>query len=233
MQLFSLVEFGAMPFPWSFPWLLASCGLGLLAFSSWHPSWWRPTGLTGSGESSFFNKLGGSPDRVRAFAIPLSSSHRGDGQEKELQSVCGFFRSGEQGSVKFAAVFGSASSAAFRRPRAGLPLTSMAEWQPLRALAPAACCCYLFFNLQAVEPSRRPFTSFHAAFIICSTPSGVIPGGVVGGRSRKLQIDAGGEGSVWKFHLCSRILFVISEDCAAFLLFYKVLFVFCKPTDGN
>jgi hypothetical protein len=62
-----------------------------------------------------------------------------------------------------------------RRSRAGLPLTSMVEWWPLWDLASTICRCYLSCNLQAVEPSRRPCTSFPCSVILLSTTSGIVP----------------------------------------------------------
>jgi hypothetical protein len=51
-------------------------------------------------------------------------------------------------------------------------------------------------------------------FITCSTPSGIVLGGGVGDRTRKLQINVGEEGSICDSPIYSRVMFVISEDHA-------------------
>jgi hypothetical protein len=66
-------------------------------------------------------------------------------------------------------------------------------------------------------------------FITCSTPSGIVVGGGVGDRTRKLQINVGEEGSICDSPIYYRVMFVISKD-HAITFFFVVIFVFCKLT---
>ena len=84
-------------------------------------------------------------------------------------------------------------------------------------------------NLQASEPSWRPFNSSAAAPNVAPSSSGAVPGDGADCRSVVLLLFFGGEGPYCVPKSLVEVLIVKLRDLVVFL--YLVLVVNCKPTD--
>jgi hypothetical protein len=171
-----------------------------------------------------------SPDRGDAICILPCPSHRGDEENGERRLADALCRSAEWEEAETVVVFWSTSSVALHRPRAGLPLTFMAEWRLLRALVSVAARHHLTLNLLAGVPYGSPFLSFIAGSSVCTTPSGLVPGGGVDARDSKLLFVVGGVGPDRFLCFCFKVLYAKSEDGVVISAFFGVLFVLCNPT---
>jgi hypothetical protein len=87
-------------------------------------------------------------------------------------------------------------------------------------------CCgrHKIFNLQAGEPTRRPFSGSAAASCVAPSPSGAVPGDGADGHSVELTF-LGGEGRDCFFKVLYEVLSVKVEDCVELLFIFQVLFV--------
>ena len=106
----------------------------------------------------------------------------------------------------------------------------MSEWRLLRALVLGTARFHLPLNLLADEPYWRPFSCFDAGRSICTTPSGLVPGGGVDARDLKLQFVDGGVGPDRVLLFCFKVLYAKLEMYILFSIFFEVLHVICKPT---
>lgn len=213
--VFAQVAFGVMSFLSSLPALARGVGAWKIRSAGWRP-WWMKV-VVESSQSSSPNNLAvwccAGP--LRSAAPHSFSCHHGDGGEGRW---CAAQRRSARWGSSAATLFGSESSAAFRRLRAALLSTLMAERQPLRALAYAAdlriyCRCQLIFNLPAGVPKGRPYGSSSAALFGGFIPSGSVPGDGVAGRDWMHRRELGGQGPDCFFNLCFGVLFLEGLLC--------------------
>uniref|UniRef100_A0ACD5YC70 Uncharacterized protein n=1 Tax=Avena sativa TaxID=4498 RepID=A0ACD5YC70_AVESA len=177
--------------------------------------------------ASPLNKLVRPSDLWISSAHVLLVLHHRGGDKNEVAMVLVFVRSDGQKGVIAASmeIFWSSSSAAHHsRSSVVQLLTPMAEGQPLRALVPAVCWCYLTFFLPAGVPKGRILRSCAAAFNIAPVPSGVVPGDDEGGRGIKLICKSGGEGPDGVLLFLFRVFSIKVEDYNVFFHIFLLSF---------
>ena len=203
------------------PWLSSSPSLASSGRRKPRPPlgrfpWWEVAHVVGSGRSSF-NKLGFCPsDRdleagcggVLRCVAPLLL-HRHGGEKKG--GVTGFVA--PRGDIE------AATSGVHQWWRSGADVILG------RCGHSVLWCCkrHSSFNLQADEPSRRPFNSSAAESYVAPSPSGAVPGDGADGRSVELIFFLAGEGPNRVFQSLDGVLFFVKvEDLVVFSFYYEV-----------